>query len=82
MRVGPPGARVVQESVTAGGLLMTSDVAPQERTAQGTVVAVGDLEGVAVGDVVMYSKLAGLEVVLEDKPYVLLQDIDVMGVLA
>jgi len=61
----------------------------QERPQIGIVVAVGDGENidsdkvgmkVSVGDKVLYNRYAGAEVKLEGKTYIVMRQIDVVGV--
>lgn len=61
----------------------------QERPQVGIVVAVGDGENidsdkvgmkVSVGDKVLYNRYAGAEVKLEGKTYIVMRQIDVVGV--
>lgn len=77
----------VQESVSKTGIVLPQT--SQEKPQVGVVVAVGDgenfdgVEGkmkVSVGDKVMFEKYAGAELKLEGKTYVVLRQIDVIGV--
>jgi len=78
----------VEESKTKLGLVLPQT--SQERPEIGTVVYVGDGENfdyvktemkVKVGDVVVFSKYAGTELKIEEKTYIVLRQIDIIGVL-
>ena len=86
-RFKPVNNRVLVEkletaSMSAGGLFIpdTGRDLPQ----QGKVVAVSEPFpfALAVGDTVMFGKYAGLELKLEHKEYLMLEDIEVLGVLS
>ena len=77
-----------EESKTKLGLVLPET--SQERPQIGTVVSVGDGENfdyvktemkVKVGDVVVFSKYAGTELKIEEKTYIVLRQIDVIGVI-
>lgn len=67
------------ETKTSGGLLQLD--APDEKTARGTVVALGDGDdtGLVVGDNVLFGRSAGLDIKVEDKPYTVLLNSEVMA---
>ena len=47
----------------------------------GEVVAVGAVQDVAVGDVVIFGPEAGQEITFEDQPYLVMQEAEVMAVM-
>src|SRR6185503_4441514 len=75
MNIKPLGNRVLvkqstQEEVTKSGIVLPA-TADKEKKAQGTIVALGNGEGVAksglkIGDVVVFSKYAGDEVEVDE----------------
>lgn len=93
MKLKPLFDRVVilpraEESKTKLGLVLPET--SQERPQIGTVVSVGDGENfdyvktemkVKVGDVVVFSKYAGIELKIEEKTYIVLRQIDIIGVI-
>ena len=77
----------VQESVSVSGIVLPQT--SQERPQIGKVVAVGDGENfdcnktemrVKVGNRVLFEKYAGTELKLDGKTYVVMRQIDVIGV--
>lgn len=77
----------VNENKTSAGIVLPQT--SQERPQVGVVVAVGDGENfdnakcemkVKVGDKVLYEKYAGTDLKLEEKTYIVLRQIDVIGV--
>ena len=77
----------VEENETKAGIVLPGTA--QERPQTGVVVAVGDGENfdcnktemrVKVGDRVLFEKYAGTELKLEGKIYVVLRQIDIIGV--
>ena len=77
----------VKENKTVAGIVLPET--SQERPQVGVVVAVGDGENfdnvetkmkVQIGDKVLFEKYAGTELKLEDKTYVVLRQIDIIGV--
>ena len=93
IKVKPLADRVVvkalEESEQMRGGLYIPDTA-KEKPQQGEVVAVGpgrvedgkriDME-LKVGDKVLYGKYSGTEVTLEDQPYLILRESDVLAVV-
>jgi chaperonin GroES len=76
-----------QENVSKSGIVLPQT--SQERPQVGTVVLVGDGENfdgvstvmkVNVGDKVLFEKYAGNELKIEGKNYVVLRQIDIIGV--
>lgn len=92
--IRPLGDRVVvkplpSEEVTKGGIVLPDTA--KEKPQQGEVVAVGsgrlldngqrvpiDLK---VGDKILFSKYAGNEVKIDDVEYLILREMDVLGVI-
>ena len=75
------------ESVSSSGIVLPET--SQERPQIGVVVAVGDGDNfdgtnveikVKIGDKVLFEKYAGTELKLEGKTYVVLRQIDIIGV--
>lgn len=92
MKIKPLYDRVVilpqQKNVSDMGIIVPESA--QERPQIGKIVAVGDGESidldrtgmkVAVGDKVLYSKYAGCEVKIEGKTYLIMRQIDIIGVV-
>lgn len=93
-RLRPLGDHVVvqpqeADSMTAGGILVPDTA--KEKPMHGTVVAVGPgrtepgvgtiVPMVAVGDVVLFGRYAGTEVLLDAQRVLILREDDVLGVL-
>ena len=77
----------ISENLTKGGIVLPET--SQERPQIGIVVAVGDGENfdgtetkikVKIGDKVLFQKYAGNELKMGEKTYVVLRQIDVIGV--
>lgn len=93
MNIKPLYDRVVlaaedAKSKTASGIMLPEMA--QEKSQVGTVVAVGtgiDLDGnkseiqVSIGDKVLYSKFAGVEIKIEDKNYIVVRQTDILAIL-
>jgi chaperonin GroES len=93
LKVKPLADRVVvkalEESEQMRGGLYIPDTA-KEKPQQGEIVAAGpgrvedgkrvDME-VKVGDKVLYGKYSGTEVTLDDQPYLILRESDVLAVI-
>lgn len=93
MKIKPLFDRVVispnvEQNSTKSGLVLPET--SQERPQIGKVVAVGDGENmdnmeckmkVKIGDVVVFNKYAGTELKLEGKTYIIMRQIDIIGVL-
>lgn len=93
MNIKPLYDRVVlaaedAKSKTASGIMLPEMA--QEKSQVGTVVAVGtgiDLDGnkseiqVKIGDKVLYSKFAGVEIKIEDKNYIVVRQTDILAIL-
>lgn len=92
MNIKPLYDRVIilpesEENVTKSGIVLPST--SQERPERGSVVAVGDgidFDGnkkemqVKVGDRVIFNKYAGVELKIEGKTYIVMREIDIIGV--
>ena len=88
MNVKPLGNRVLikmkeQEEKTAGGIYIP-ETASQDKTQQGSVVAVGTDEdiNVKVGDEVIYDKYAGTSINIDDLEHLLLSSDDILAVVS
>lgn len=77
-----------QENVTKSGIVLPET--SQERPQFGEVVAIGDgtdFDGnkkgmkVKIGDQVLFNKYAGAELKLEGKTYIVMREIDIIGVM-
>jgi len=89
MKVIPLGDRVMvklekNEAKTAGGIIIPDTA--QEKTQQGTVVAVGpgtEKEKITVknGDKVMYDKYAGTQVKIDGVEHLILKMVDIIAVV-
>ncbi len=93
MNIKPLFDRVVvlpndKENVTKAGIFIPET--SQERPQTGTVVAIGDgidIDNnnvgmkVAVGDKVIFSRYSGAEFKLDDTTYLILRQIDIIGIV-
>ena len=86
MTVKPLGERVLievkdSEEKTAGGLVIPT--AAQEKTMEGTIIAVGDADTIKlkVGDKVIYDKYAGTQIKIEGKDHILIKAEEVLAVI-
>ena len=85
MNFQPLGKRVLVERLedvktTASGIIIPDNA--KEKPLSGKVVAVSsEVEGVSVGDSVVFAKYGGTEVALDGKTYLVLKIEDVLGVL-
>ena len=77
----------VEENISKGGIVLPET--SQERPQIGKVVAIGDGENfdnvssamkVNIGDKVLFERYAGTELKLDGKTYIVLRQIDVIGV--
>ena len=77
----------VEENISSAGIVLPQTA--QERPQIGIVIAIGDGENfdgvetkikVKEGDKVLFEKYAGTELKIDDKVYVVLRQIDVIGV--
>lgn len=85
MNFQPLGKRVLVERLedvktTASGIIIPDNA--KEKPLSGKVLAISsEVEGVSVGDSVVFAKYGGTEVVLDGKTYLVLKIEDVLGVL-
>ena len=85
MNFQPLGKRVLVERLediktTASGIIIPDNA--KEKPLSGKVLAVSsEVEGVSVGDSVVFAKYGGTEVALDGKTYLVLKIEDVLGVL-
>lgn len=85
MNFQPLGKRVLVERLedvktTASGIIIPDNA--KEKPLSGKVLAVSsEVEGVSVGDSVVFAKYGGTEVVFDGKTYLVLKIEDVLGVL-
>ena len=85
MNFQPLGKRVLVERLedvktTASGIIIPNNA--KEKPLSGKVLAVSsEVEGVSVGDSVVFAKYGGTEVVLDGKTYLVLKIEDVLGFL-
>ena len=85
MNFQPLGKRVLVERLedvktTASGIIIPDNA--KEKPLSGKVLAVSsEVEGVSVGDSVVFAKYGGTEVVLDGKTYLVPKIEDVLGVL-
>lgn len=85
MKIKPIGERVLVkreeiEEKSTGGIILTQAV--QERPNQGEVRAIGDVEGIEVGDTVVFGKYAGTDVLDVDGESLIFIDLkDVKAVI-
>ena len=85
MNFQPLGKRVLVERLedvktTASGIIIPDNA--KEKPLSGKVLAVSsEVEGVSVGDSVVFAKYGGTEIALDGKTYLVLKIEDVLGVL-
>ncbi|MBR8463724.1 co-chaperone GroES [Campylobacter sp. faydin G-24] len=85
MNFQPLGKRVLVERVeetktTASGIIIPDNA--KEKPLSGEVKAIGaEVEGIKVGDKVVFAKYAGTEINLDDKAYLVLNTDDVLGII-
>ena len=85
MKVKPIGERLLVkrekiEEKSTGGIILTQTT--QEQPAQGEVRAVGDVEGIEVGDTIVFGKYAGNEAIAVDGETLLFIDLkDIKAVI-
>jgi chaperonin GroES len=85
MNLKPLGNRLVvkpieEDAVRASGLVIPEQAL--ERPQRGMVIACGkDVEEVAVGQEVLYSKYGGTEVLEDGEKFIALREDDVLGVV-
>lgn len=77
------------EEKTSGGIIIPDTA--KKKTMKGKVISVGDgsrdSDGkiitmeVKVGDIVMYEKWGGTEVTIGDKPFLIMKETDIIGII-
>ncbi len=84
MNFKPLGDRVLVERVeetntTASGIIIPDNA--KEKPSEGKVLAVGsDVEEVKEGDVVVFGKYSGTDLVLDGNEYLVLEVSDILGI--
>jgi chaperonin GroES len=86
MAIKPLGDRLLvevktSEEKTVGGIVIPQTV--QEKTQEGIVVSVGELEKIKLkkGDKIIYDKYAGAQIKIDDKDHLILKGEDVLAVI-
>ncbi|MEA3341509.1 MAG: co-chaperone GroES [Chloroflexota bacterium] len=79
----------LEEKSNAHGIIIPSDA--KEKSMEGTVMAVGDglvtYEGneikmkLKVGDIVLYSKFVGTEIMYQEEEYLIMKESEVLAIL-
>ncbi len=73
--------RVEEPTTTASGIIIPDNA--KEKPSQGKVVAVSsEVEEVKVGDVVVFGKYSGSELVVDGNDYLILDIKDALGVIS
>jgi chaperonin GroES len=71
--------RVEEATTTASGIIIPDNA--KEKPSEGKVLAIGsEVEEVKEGDVVVFGKYSGTELVLDGKEYLVLDVSDVLGI--
>ena len=84
MNLKPLGDRVLVERVeetntTVSGIIIPDNA--KEKPSEGKVLAVGnDVEEVKEGDIVVFGKYSGTELVLDGNEYLVLEVSDILGI--
>jgi len=72
--------RVEEANTTASGIIIPDNA--KEKPSRGKVLAVGsDVEEVKKGDIVVFGKYAGTDLILDDNEYLVLEVSDVLGIV-
>ena len=86
MKIKPLGDRILvkvnpPETRTKGGIILPDTA--QEKTQNGTVIAIGDSDQikVKVGDKVMYDKYAGTSIKIDDEEHLILKMNDILAII-
>jgi chaperonin GroES len=86
MKIKPLGDRILvkvnpPETKTKGGIILPDTA--QEKTQNGTVIAIGDSDQikVKVGDKVMYDKYAGTSIKIDDEEHLILKMNDILAII-
>lgn len=92
----PIGDRIIiepfdTEAVTQGGIVLPQSTVVKEVTQKAKVVAVGAglilstgvrvEPEVKVGDIIVFNRMAGVEIKVDQKPYKILTERDIIGIL-
>jgi co-chaperonin GroES (HSP10) len=74
--------KIGEQVKTASGLLLSSKDVGDMRYGKGRAVKVGtDVEAINDGDVLYYEKSRSYTMIIEDKPYIIISERDVVVVL-
>jgi len=85
LKIKPLGTRVLVEQVkaetkTASGLIIPDSA--MEKPLQATVLAIGkDVDQLKVGDTIIYGKFIGIELNLDGKDYLMLEQSEILAVI-
>jgi len=94
MKVKPLGDRVLiqasdEKEKTKGGILLPDTA--KEKPQEGKVIAVGDGKktdegkviplNVKVGDKVLYGRYSGTEINVDDEPYIIMKEDEIMAII-
>ncbi len=87
MNFEPLANRVLVEreeevTTTASGIIIPDNA--KEKPQRAKVLAVGPdakEEGISVGDIVVFGKYAGTDIVLDEKEYLILNSDDILGII-
>lgn len=72
--------RLETESKTGGGIIIPSSA--KEEPVFGIVVAIGkNVKDINVGDKIVFPRFGGNEINLENKKYLVMKELDVLGVI-
>ncbi|MDR3259915.1 MAG: co-chaperone GroES [Fusobacteriaceae bacterium] len=88
MKIKPIGERVLikpikEEEKTAGGIILPG-ASDKEKPNLGEVIAIGKgekLEGIEVGNTIVYNKYSGTEIKSGDEKYIILNGEDVLAIV-
>lgn len=69
----------VNEKVTTSGIILPKFGNDEEKLTTGTVVAAPEDSAYPVGSFVVYSPYAGFTIRIDDKPYVLVSEHEILG---
>ena len=71
--------RVEETNTTASGIIIPDNA--KEKPSEGKVLAIGsDVEEVKEGDIVVFGKYSGTELVLDGEEYLVLEVSDILGI--
>ena len=72
--------RVEEETTTATGIIIPDNA--KEKPSRGKVLAIGpEVEEIREGDIVVFGKYAGTDLVLNDNEYLVLEVSDILGIV-